>query len=84
MTFICYVGQTTKDASSAIHGVINTIVNDEHQIIDLTSPTIPVIISTGTEPITPIMVSTGTMPTTPTMASRGIMPITPTNTDNPN
>jgi len=77
--FIFYSqGQTTKEASAAIHGLMNTIMEQEHDTIGFRSIR-PTTISTSTMPKTPVkMVSTGTMPRTPTVKSTGTMSNTPT------
>ena len=46
--------------------MIDTIIEQEHEIISLCTPTKTIMTSTGTMPRTPIMKSIGTMPTTPT------------------
>ena len=80
--FHCCIGQTTKETSSAIHHLIDTIVEQEHEIVSLCTPTKIIMTSTGTMPRTPIkMVSVGTMPKTPTMKSMGTMPTIPATID---
>ena len=75
--FHCCTGQTTKETSSAIHHLIDTIVEQEHEIVSLCTPTKIIMTSTGTMPRTPIkMVSVGTMPKTPTMKSMPTIPAT--------
>ena len=75
--FYYRLGQTTKETSSSIQGLLSRIVQqEEHPIIDLRTPT-KTMVSTGTMPRTPIMKSVGTMPRTPAMASTGTMPRTP-------
>jgi len=76
--FICCIDRTTNETSSNIHGLIDISIKQEHEIIDLGSPTTPTMKSIGTMPRTPTMISTGTMPKTPTMVSTGTMPKTPT------
>ena len=76
---ICSLGQTTREASLTIHGLIGTIVEQEHETIDLRSPA-KTMVSTGTMPRTPTMKSAGTMPKTPLTKSTGTMPQTPTTT----
>ena len=73
-------GQTTKETSSIIHGLISTILaQEEHPMLHLRTP-IKTMVSTGTMPRTPVMISRGTMPRTPTMVSTGTMPRTPSST----
>ena len=79
--FCSLLGQTTRDASSTVYRMINTILERQPETIRLSSSNREMV-STGTMPRTPVkMVSLGTMPQTPTgLTSTGTMPGTPTMT----